>query len=318
MTSDNADQDLLDVVVVGAGAAGLNGALILAQARCGVLVVDDGQPRNRFDDHMHGYLSRDGLNPAELLEIGRAEVEKWGGRFVDARVESVEAQPQDGMPRFRLTLSDGSSVITRRLLIATGVRDELPAVEGLERWWGHEVFHCPYCHGVKIEDHTVVGVLGSGPGSVEEAHLLLQWAERVVLLTNGCVETTEEDLAGLAARGIEVVDGEVVSTRADGDRLTGVVLVDGTEVDLDEIHVAPTTHPRQELLDLLGVEVTAADEHGITVPSDDAGGTHVDGVWVAGNVRDCNAQVIDAASQGLKATVAINSSLTRELVTQAR
>lgn len=208
-------------------------------------------------------------------------------------------------------------MVARRLLVATGVRDELPDVEGLERWWGHEVFHCPYCHGVEIEDRTVVGVLGAGDGSVAEAHLLLQWAERVVLLTHGRVEVTPDDRAALSARGIEVVDGRVVRTRADGDTLTGVVLEDGTEVDLDELRVSPTTHPRRELLDLLSVEVTEPDEHGITVPSGDAGGTDVEGVLVAGNVRDCNAQVIDAAAQGLKAAVAINASLTQELVAQA-
>ncbi|MGO0576288.1 NAD(P)/FAD-dependent oxidoreductase [Ornithinimicrobium panacihumi] len=314
--------DLWDVVIVGGGAAGLSAALILAQARCGVLVVDGQEPRNRFDDHLHGYLGRDGMNPADLLAAGRAEVEGVGGTIRAGRVETVQAFGEEGMPRFRLSLSDGSEVLTRRLLVATGLRDELPDVEGLERWWGHEVFHCPYCHGVVIPEHALVGVLAAGKGSIDEAHLLLQWAERVVLLAHDVVEPTEEDLVGLRARDIEVVTGRVVATIAggdDGERLVGVRLEDGTEVGLDELHVCPTVHPRHDLLEQLGVVVREeADERGIVVPTDDAGGTDVEGVWVAGNVRDTNAQVVDAAAQGLKAAVAINSSLTKELVQERR
>lgn len=309
---------LWDAVVIGGGAAGLSGALILAQAQCAVLVVDAQQPRNRFDDHMHGYLGWDGMDPAGLLGAGRAEVEKWGRQFRQARVESVAPTEQDGMPRFRLSLSDGSEVVARRLLVATGLVDELPDVEGLERWWGHEVFHCPYCHGVEIPPEALVGVLGAGEDSVAEAHLLLQWAERVLLLTNDVLEPGPEDLAGLEARGIDVVRGKVVRTLAEGDRLTGVVLEDGTEVGLDELHVCPTVHVRRELLDQLGVQIRSEpDDHGLLIPSGDAGGTDVEGVWVAGNVRDCNAQVVDAAAQGLKAAVAINASLAQERVDEA-
>lgn len=222
------------------------------------------------------------------------------------------------MPRFRLSLSDGSEVVARRLLVATGLVDELPDVEGLERWWGHEVFHCPYCHGVEIPPEALVGVLGAGEDSVAEAHLLLQWAERVLLLTNDVLEPGPEDLAGLEARGIDVVHGKVVRTLAEGDRLTGVVLEDGTEVGLDELHVCPTVHVRRELLDQLGVQIRSEpDDHGLLIPSGDAGGTDVEGVWVAGNVRDCNAQVVDAAAQGLKAAVAINASLAQERVDEA-
>ena len=311
-------RDLYDAVVVGGGAAGLSAALILAQAQCHIAVIDAGEPRNRFESHMHGYLSRDGMPPSELLALGREEVAAAGGELLEGRITGAVMEGDEDAPRFALHTDQGETLRAMRVVVATGLTDELPSIEGLQPYWGGAVFHCPYCHGVDITSDLVVGVLGSGPESVAKAHLLLQWADHIVLLTNGCVELSDDDRAGLKHRGIAVVDGTVTAVDGNGDRLTEVIFEDGTRTPLDELLLAPTTHVNREVLDHLGVEVwDECDDDGIIVPTDDCGLTSVPGVYVAGNVRDTNAQVIDAAAQGLKTAIAVNASLTDERVREA-
>lgn len=314
-----------DIAIVGGGAAGLNAAIILAQAGRNVLVLESGETRNRFDEHMRGFLSRDGLAPSELVELGREEVERYGGIVARARVRRAERVTDEvgaadtghekltGPTRFALHLDDGSSVRARRLILAMGLVDELPDVEGLEDHWGGAVFHCPYCSGCLITGETVA-VLAAGPEAIAEAHLLLQWADGVILLTNESVTPDEAQLTGLRARGIRVVDGRVVAALGGTDNLLrAVVLDDGTEIPSRALLVAPTTHPRRALLDDLGVAVREEpDEECVIVPTDSGGATNVAGVWVAGNLRDGNVQVIEAAADGLRAAIAINADLTKE------
>lgn len=308
---------LYDLAVVGGGAAGLSAALIIAQGKCSVVVVDAGEPRNRFDDHMHGYLSRDGMNPSELVEVGRDEVRRFGGEIRPGFVTRVESVGEPGRPRFRVTLTDGETLDAKRLLVATGITDSLPGVDGLEQFWGDTVFHCPYCRGAEIEPDEVVGVLGCGPESIPKAQLMLQWANRVVLFLNECVEPTAEELLGLEARGIQVVPGEVESVRVEDGVLTGAKVGDQV-VAIDEFLVAPEGKPNHDLLRQLGVTFTEdPDDLGGTVPCDPSGCTDVEGVWACGNVRDSNAQVINAAGQGVRAAIAINASLTEETVAEA-
>jgi len=164
-------EEKYDVVVVGGGAAGLNGALMLARSRRSVLVVDGGLPRNAPADGVHGLLGHDGVPPAELLAKGREEVRRYGGEVVDAEVTGADA----GDHGFTVALADGSTVAARRLLVTTGLVDELPDVAGLRERWGKDVVHCPYCHGWEVRDEPI-GVLvmaygtASGPGDIEQAH----------------------------------------------------------------------------------------------------------------------------------------------------
>jgi len=159
-------QDLVtyDVVVVGGGAAGLGGALMLGRSRRSVLVVDAGEPRNAPASGVHGFLTRDGVSPAALLQVGREEVRGYGARVLDGRVASAESV--DG--GFTVTLEDGRRVGARRLLVTTGLVDELPDVPGVRERWGRDVLHCPYCHGWEVRDQPI-GVLASGPMAVHRA-----------------------------------------------------------------------------------------------------------------------------------------------------
>src|SRR5918997_5289510 len=201
-------QDLAtyDVVVVGGGAAGLSGALMLGRSRRSVLVVDSGEPRNAPASGVHGFLTRDGTSPAELLEIGRKEVVSYGARVLDGRVASAEAV--DG--GFTVTLEDGRRVGARRLLVTTGLADGLPDVPGVRERWGGDVLHCPYCHGWEVRDWPI-GVLASGPRAAHQALLFRLWSADVALFLHTAPRPTDEEAEGLAARGIAVVEGEVAS-----------------------------------------------------------------------------------------------------------
>ncbi len=171
------DTNAYDVVVVGGGAAGLSAALVLGRARRRVAVVDAGAPRNAPAAHMQGYLSRDGMAPADLLAAGRAEVTGYGVELIADQVATIE-------PGFGVRLAGGRGrAQARRILLATGVTDELPDIAGVRERWGRDLLHCPYCHGWEVRDQPL-GVLGTLPGSVQHALLVRQWSDDVVFFVN--------------------------------------------------------------------------------------------------------------------------------------
>jgi thioredoxin reductase len=301
-------RDAYDVVVIGGGAAGLNGALQLARSRRSVLVVDAGQPRNRPAAAVHGLLGHDGVPPARLLARGRDEVRGYGGEVVAGEVTAVGGDLAAG---FTVTLGDGRVVLARRLLVTSGLVDNLPDIPGLGERWGRDVVHCPYCHGWEVRDQPI-GVLASGPTSVHQALLFRQLSDDVIYFRRG---TALDGAAAsrLAARGIRVVEGEVTAVVIADDRVAGVRLADGTVVARRALAVAARMTARAGFLADLGLK---ASEHpsgmGAHVPADPAGRTEVPGVWAAGNVTDLGAQVGAAAAAGALAGAAINAELVEE------
>jgi thioredoxin reductase len=313
-------QDLVtyDVVVVGGGAAGLGGALMLGRSRRSVLVVDAGEPRNASASGVHGFLTRDGTDPAALLEAGREEVRGYGARVLDGRVASAESVDGD----FTVTLEDDRRVGARRLLITTGLVDELPDVPGVRERWGRDVLHCPYCHGWEVRDRQI-GVLASGPMAVHQALLFRQLTADLTLFVHTAPEPTDEEAEQLAALGVTVVEGEVASLEVHEDRLTGVRLQDGEVIPRSAVVVGPRFAVRAGMLAGLGLEATAHPSGmGEHVESDATGLSAVPGVWVAGNVTDPTAQVLGSANAGAMAGAAINADLvaedTREAVAARR
>jgi thioredoxin reductase len=300
------DEYRYDVVVVGGGAAGLSAALVLARARRSVAVVDAGEPRNAPAAHVGGFLSRDGVAPAELLRVGRAEVTGYGGEVIDGRVDSVDRV--DGVePGFVVRLAGGRRLAARRLLVTTGLRDELPDIPGVRERWGRDALHCPYCHGWDVRDQPI-GVLAGGPATVEKTLLVRQWSPDVVLFPQ-TIEIDGPGRARLAARGVRIVDGEVVRLVVDEtDRLRGVELAGGVVVPRTAVFVAPRFVASDDLLSGLGC---ALGDDG-WVATDPGGRTSVPGVWAAGNVTDPMANVIAAAAAGSAAAAAINVDLVDE------
>ena len=300
-----------DVVVVGGGAAGLSGAVALSRARRSVLVVDAGSPRNAPAGHVHNYLGREGTPPGELLAAGRAELAGYGGEVVVDTV--VAAEQVDG--GFRVSLAGGRSVRARRLLVATGLVDELPAVPGLAPRWGRDVLHCPYCHGYEVRDRAI-GVLATGPMAVHQTLLFRQLSDDVTLFLHTAPDLTADEREQLAALGVAVVEGEVAAVEVADDRLTGLRLRSGEVVPRDAVVVAPRFVARAEVLSSLGVDAVEQEMAGVVVgtavPADPTGATAVPGVWVAGNVADMRAQVMSSAAAGLSAGAAINADLVAE------
>ena len=299
-----------DVVVVGGGAAGLAGAVALARSRRSVLLVDAGDPRNAPASHVHNFLSRDGTPPAEIYAAGRQEVARYGGRVETGRVTALSRSGE----RFAVQIG-GRAVTARRLLVATGVRDELPQVPGLAERWGVDVLHCPYCHGWEVRGQRI-GILATGPGTMHQALLFRQLSQHVTVLAHTGPELSGEQREQLGALGIPVIEGAVTQVEASDGALTGVRLADGTRVSLDALIVAPRIAARAELLAPLGLapsEVTMGGQViGTQIEADPSGATSVPGVWVAGNLAAINAQVISAAAAGLTAGAVINADLAAE------
>ena len=310
-TTDELSAGPIDAVVIGGGAAGLNGALMLARSRRSVTVIDSGTPRNAPAEGVHGLLGLDGTPPAELLERGRAEVHRYGGTVRSGEVvKAAAADPSaDGDPRFTVTLADGATLHARRLLVATGLRDVLPDVPGLAEHWGHGVVHCPYCHGWEVRDEPI-GVLATGPASVHQALLFRQLTDDLVYFVRDTV-LDEDTRARFAARGIRVVDTPVDRVvAADDGGIAGVQLTDGRLLARRVLTVATTMLPRVEGLEGLGLPLQDLP-HGMGrhVVTGMAGTTEVPGVWVAGNATDASAQVGASAAAGAMAGAHINADL---------
>lgn len=294
-----------DVVVIGGGAAGLGGALTLARARRTVLVLDSGRPRNTPAREIHGLLGLDGTPPAEFLTRGRAEVRGYGGEVRSAEVVTAAIEGTG----FPVGLANGSSVTARRLLLASGLVDELPDIPGLREHWGRDVVHCPYCHGWEIRDQAI-GVLATGPMAAHQALLFRQWSDNIILFSRG-LPISEEQREQLAARAIEVIDAEVEALEITDDRITGVRLSDGSVVARQAIAVGSRMIARAAFLSELGLELSQ-NPMGEHVAVDPMGRTSVPGIWAAGNVADLSAQVGASAAAGVAAAAQINFDLISE------
>ncbi|MEV5987514.1 NAD(P)/FAD-dependent oxidoreductase [Streptomyces sp. NPDC052051] len=291
--------EVFDVVVVGAGAAGLSAALLLGRARRKVAMIDAGEPRNAPAAHMHGFLSREGLPPAALLDLGRAEIARYGVQFIEGRVDQIDHG-------YYVRMAGGVVLKARRVLVATGLRDTLPGIPGVRERWGKDLLHCPYCHAYEVRDQPLA-VLGTHPGAVHQALLLRQWSEDIVFFPH-TLGLTEQDREKLEARGVRLAEGEIRQLVVDGDQLRGIELCDGRVVPRAAAFVFPTPVPHDDLLTHLGCD---KDDSG-WVTTDRTGRTSVSGVWAVGNVVDPRAQVITAAGTGSSAAFALNADLLDE------
>ncbi|MGV2918395.1 NAD(P)/FAD-dependent oxidoreductase [Streptomyces alfalfae] len=311
-THADARARVYDAVVVGGGAAGLNAALTLARARRTVLLIDAGRQRNAPAHSMHNYLGHEGIAPTDFLAIARREAADFGTHTAEASVVAAK-RGADGI--FEAALDTGAVVRARRLLLATGLVDELPDVPGVAERWATEVLHCPYCHGWEVRDRAI-GVLATGPVGVEQALLWSQWSADITLFTHTAPLPDDLARARLAARDVRVVEGRVSHLDADGDRLGGVVLADGRRTDVDRLVVAPRFTARLGGLDGLGLETAElrlfGQVAGTHVVTDPQGATSVAGVYAAGNVTSLTETAIGSAAAGLKAAAALNLDLITE------
>ena len=296
-----------EVIVVGGSVAGLSVALVLAQARRDVLVVDAGEPRNAPSAQLHGYLGHDGDAPSTLLQAGRDEVRDHGGQLREGTVTAA-ARTDGG---FVVDLADGVRISSRVLVIATGLIDHLPEIPGLAAGWGQDVVHCPYCHGVEVAD-LAIGVIGGTAMDAFRAQLVRQWSSDVTLFSDGAT-VSDEERDRLAARNIEVVDGAVQRLERDpGGKLRGVALEGEQQHACQAVFVWAPPEPRDALLRQLGVETDELEMFGTWPRIGADGRTEVPGLWAVGNVSDPRLNLIAATAHGAYAAAMIN----HELITQ--
>ena len=300
-----------DVIIIGGGAAGLSAALILARARRRVLVLDAQEPRNRFAPHMHGVLSRDGYSPLDLVTDGYREVRAVDGVIENARV--VETRSTDG--GFEVVTDSGARATARRLIVATGLRDELPDIPGLAEQWGRGVVACPYCDGYEATGRAIGVLLGSAAG-LHKAHMLRPYSADVTVFTALAGAIPDAERSVIEERGMRFEDRAVTHVVTDGGTMTGLALDDGTVVPVDVLFAEPAPIARDEPLRQLGAELTETPM-GSWTAVDAFGRASVEGVWAVGNASNPGALVPIAAGAGATAALAINGELIAEEVAAA-
>lgn len=289
-----------DAIVVGGSYAGLSAALQLARARRRVLVVDAGQRRNRFAVDSHGFLGRDGQLAADIAAAGRRDVAAYPnvhwheGAALDARAEG------DG---FLVELDGAQAVHGRRLVLATGVRDELPQVPGLAERWGRSVFHCPYCHGYELQQGDI-GVLANSELSFHHAMLLPDWG-RVTLFTNGRFEPGDEQRAAMARRGVIAIEETLVARIEDA---ATVVLADGRRLPMAGLFTFGSTHMASPLAERLGCAFEEGPI-GRFIRTDERKQTTVPGVYAGGDAARAAGNVAIAVADGAMAGTSAHQSL---------
>jgi thioredoxin reductase len=294
---------MYDVIIVGAGPAGLSAALMLGRCRRRVLVCDTGRPRNAASAAMHGFLTRDGIAPREFLRIAREQLRQY--ETVEVRdIEVTVAACRDSL--FDVTLIDGSALRSRKLLIATGVTDNLPDIPGFDQLYGRGVFHCPYCDGWEVRDQPLA-IYGRGDRGLGLSLELIGWSRDLVLCTDGPPEIAPDGLARLDRNGIAVRQERVL--RLDGrDRLERIVFATGEPLVRHALFFTTGQEQQSELATKLGCRMT---EKG-TVNTGKYETTHLRGLFVAGDASRAVQWVVVAAAEGAEAAFAINTDLLKE------
>jgi thioredoxin reductase len=292
-----------DVIVIGGSFAGLSAAMQLARARRRVLVLDNASPRNRFAPHSHGFFGQDGKSPGEIIAEASAQLLAYPTAHI-ATGEALTAQRADD--RFMVTHSSGSPSSADRLILATGVRDELPSLPGLDERWGISVVHCPYCHGYEVADKRL-GVLATHPLSIHQAMLVPDWGP-TTWFTQGVVEPSPEEAALLESRNVRIERAPVVEVLGDAPGMTGLRLADGRVIGIDALFVGPRTQMASPLATQLGCEFDEGPT-GPFVRVDIWKQTSVPGVFAAGDASTAWTNATFASAAGVAAGVAAHRSL---------
>lgn len=299
-----------DCIVVGAGPAGLSGALMLGRCRRSVLVCDAGESRNARSVGLHGYLTRDGTEPGEFLRLARLDLERYP-TVEFHRDEVVEARRTSG--GFTVVCAGGLRLSSRKLLLATGVVDELPEIEGLQELYGRSVHHCPYCDAWEWRDQPLA-VYGRAEAGTALALGLTVWSDDVVLCTDGPSGLSEEEEHELDQAGIEVRENRVVRLEGRGGMLDRIVFVEGDPLPRRALFVCSGQHQRSLLAAKLGARFNAKG----TVDTGSCEVTNVPGLYVAGDASKEAQFVAVAAAEGTEAGMAINKVLLKEDLAQQK
>lgn len=306
-----ASSNLLDVIIVGAGPTGLSAALLLGRSRKQVLIIDSGKPRNAVSHAANGFFSRDGIAPSDLLQLGREQLHKYEtvkfqtGKVIDAKQLGSSAPEQPD--RFQVMLDTGEQFTTRKLLLATGVTDKLPAIAGFAELWGTSVFHCPYCHGWEVRDQPLA-IYGKGQAGFEMAQHLTGWSRDLILCSDSDAGLSNDQRRQLSTWGIELREEKIARLDQENGALTGIVLTTGEVMPRRGIFVQPQPHQHSELANQLGCNLAL---HGAVQVSEDKQ-TSVSGVYAAGDTVNLFSAISIVVAEGTMAGVFINRALIAE------
>ncbi len=296
---------ILDCAIIGGGPAGLNSALVLGRARRKVALFDDNRPRNAVTQHSHGFLTRDGISPAEFRALGQQDITRYPSvQIHPTRIENVLKQETS----FKLVADDGETFEARTLLLATGVQETLPAIEGIHDYYGKSIFNCPYCDGWELRDKPLVILAENEMAASHLPKVVYNWSRDLVLCTNGHQVLNEEQKLFLEKYGIGVIEEKIVALTGQAGQLERIVFEHHPAIErsggLVSVQVKQATTIGQDL----GCETNALG--GISI--DELGHTSIKGVYAAGDTATAfmQAQLILAAASGLKTAVAINTDLT--------
>jgi len=294
-----------DVIIVGAGPAGLSAALMLGRCRRSVVVFDTGKPRNAASRALHGYLTRDGISPADFLQRARGELAPYDSVEIrNEEVTAAECRPGEG---FAVTLASGEAIRARKLLLATGVVDNLPDIPGFRELYGRSVFHCPYCDGWERCDQPLA-VYGRGARGVGLSLELTAWSRDLVLCTDGPGEIEPDDRARLERNGIAIREERVTALEESGGVLSRIAFAGAPPLERRALFFTTGQYQRSDLLERLGCEF---NEKG-TVRTGKYETTHLPGLFVAGDASRAVQWVVVAASEGAEAAFAINTDLLKD------
>ena len=306
-TTDCGDLEY-DALIIGGGPAGLSAALQLGRSLRSVLVCDDGEPRNGPADEAHGYLTRDGIPPEELRNLGREEVMAYGGEFRDTKVIDVSRDNDS----FTSTLDCGETVTSRKVVLATGVRDNLPDTDGFEEFWGNGVHHCPYCHGYEVRDEPL-GVMVTNQYMVEYAKLIYNLSDDLVVFTDGQDVFDEESRSLFVERGIEIEDEPITALNGSDGELESVSLADGRDVARHALFYPPPMEQHSGLPVQLGLEVNQTGLVDATRSQRGIGLTSVEGLFIAGDASSGGPpSIASAVADGYAVGTTVNGELSME------
>jgi thioredoxin reductase len=295
---------MLDTVIVGGSSAGLSAALILGRSLREVVVIDDQKPCNRFSQASHGFLTRDGTSPADLLHSAYEQLERYSSVVLKTatvlRIEKIDAG-------FEIRSSDASKLQARKVLLATGLHDELPPLDGIDALWGKSVFHCPYCDGYEVRGQAIA-VYGVDETALHQVIMLRNWTDNLTLCAAEGWKPTAAQRERLIRYGIHVMEQPIAALESAGTQLQAVRFVDGTILGCNALFIRPKTTHRTSFAYDLGCQVNEQN----VVQVDLRGRTSTEGIYAAGDLSSPMRSVAIAVAQGAAAAYGINAELINE------
>lgn len=295
----------LDVIIIGGSYAGLSAAMSLGRSLRNVLVIDSGKPCNAPTPHSHNFLTQDGSSPAEINRVARKQVEQYKtvSFLDDLAVNGIRTTSG-----FEITSKSGETFNSKKLVFATGIKDQLPDIKGIKECWGKTVIHCPYCHGYEFHGQKTA-ILSNGENAIHYAQLVGNLTKELTILSNGKSDLTEEQLSKLRKHNIEVIENDVTEIIHNSGSVQHIALKDGSKLSFNAVYFRPPFIQHSDIPMALGCELTEQGH----IKVDAMQKTTVDGVYACGDNSSPMRAVANAVSTGNFAGAVINKDLVAEV-----